>query len=97
MTCKDCLHYDVCAWDGGVNVNTYNPDNCSFVMPKSDYVKRERGEWIVESYKTSNAKFMSCSNCKSVIDLELNTAIDENEFDFCPYCNADMRKEDNNG
>lgn len=104
-TCKECLHYELCQHntykeaqflgkDKEVYITIKNRISCRFFTPKSDYVKR--GEWIIETYKTSDAKYMRCSNCKSVIDLKLNTAIDENEFDFCPYCSADMRKEDNN-
>lgn len=49
----------------------------------------EHGEWKVETYKTSDAKFIRCSVCNSVIDSNF-THIDENEFGFCPYCGAKM-------
>ena len=50
-----------------------------------------RGEWIVSDFKKKNKKFLICSICKAVIDCKENY-VDENEYDFCPYCGAYMRK-----
>lgn len=58
-------------------------------IPAADVAEVKHGEWKVETYKTSNAKFIRCSICNSVIDSNF-THIDETEFDFCPYCGAKM-------
>lgn len=36
MTCKDCVHYDVCQYDGEL---CDNPDMCEFFKPKSRFVE----------------------------------------------------------
>lgn len=56
---------------------------------EAGYVKQIEGEWIVEKFKNGDM-FINCSACKSVIDCNY-TNIDENEFDFCPYCGAKMK------
>ena len=54
-TCRECLHYEVCAeWAedifGKDNEFPYEEETgerlCEHYTPKSDYVKRECGEWI---------------------------------------------------
>ena len=35
-TCKDCIHYDVCIWDGEI---VENSDNCSYHKDKSRIVE----------------------------------------------------------
>lgn len=51
------------------------------------------GEWFIDEFPNQNKKFLICSECRAVIDCNV-CQIDENEFDFCPYCGADMRKGD---
>lgn len=56
----------------------------------------QHGGWIVEHYRVSNKKFIRCKHCNAVIDCEFMN-VDENEFDFCPYCGKDMTKGGNDG
>ena len=35
MTCKDCIHYDVCDWNTEIMQITKNPDNCEDYKDKS--------------------------------------------------------------
>lgn len=44
-TCKECLHYDVCLTFCTENV-LKSRGVCERFKNKSDYVKRERGEWV---------------------------------------------------
>ena len=93
-TCRECLHIDVCLKE--INAPKDIALICDDFKNKSDYVKRERGEWIkfkafwfdsdaVEGYEIIAVK---CSLCGKE---------SETKYNFCPNCGADMRKEDNNG
>ena len=95
-TCRECICEDVCSIKNNVlcqldtfvyeeysnmpNVEKY----CERFKSKSDYVKRERGEWRKENNKRT------CSRCGYYYFANGNS------FNFCPECSADMRKEDNN-
>lgn len=57
-----------------------------------EITKADHGEWYVDEFPKQGKKFIICSECRSVIDCSANY-IDENEYDFCPYCGVDMRKE----
>ena len=88
MTCKDCVHYAVCRF-----VEPYHLDvKCNHFKNKADFVEVKHGEWFVDDFKRQNKKFLTCSECRAVIDCNV-TYVDENEYDFCPYCGVDMRKE----
>ena len=66
------------------------------VVPRAveaGYSKQSEGEWLVEKFKNGDM-FINCSVCKSIIDCNY-TNIDENEFDYCPYCGARMRGDKN--
>ncbi len=60
--------------------------------PATDVVEVKHGEWISKTFKVTGRKFITCSVCNSPIDSTY-THIDENEFDYCPYCGAKMDKE----
>lgn len=57
--------------------------------PAEDVEKVIHGEWLIDEIKKQNRKFFICSKCGAGIDSAV-CQIDENEFDFCPYCNAKM-------
>lgn len=57
--------------------------------PTADVVEVKHGEWISKIFKVTGRKFITCSVCNSPIDSTY-THIDENEFDYCPYCGAKM-------
>ena len=91
MTCKDCVHYNVCGYH--IDEETFmTTEECSRFKNKADFVEVKHGEWYVDDFPKQGKKFIVCSECRSVIDCNV-TYVDENEYDFCPYCGADMRKE----
>ena len=49
----------------------------------------KHGYWEVKEFSKHNKKFITCSKCRAVINSTY-THIDENEFDFCPYCGVKM-------
>jgi hypothetical protein len=86
-TCRECLHNAVCKYSENRSNGGYcTRKKCLNFKPKSDYVKRERGEWI--SLEPEIGLF-KCSLCDHIIV--------HGECNFCPNCGSDMRKEDNNG
>lgn len=98
MNCKDdYLNYDWCKNANGCtdfydedDFVVYDVENeCGGFKNKADFAEVKHGEWLVDDFKKQNKKFLTCSECRAVIDCNVNY-IDENEFDFCPYCGAKM-------
>lgn len=106
-TCRECLHQELCDTYSRMGVTDVSVDDitiCELFKPKSDYVKRERGEWIKhksdpkvmdEFHKigigrgmSRDSIFWTCSCCGT-----WGTPVHK----FCSECGTDMRKEDNNG
>ena len=83
MTCKDCLHVEVCAY--------IKPDLpiCSDFADRSRYVVREKGEWEGTNCSRCGGSYMDYA------DADSYPAIGEPKPDFCPNCGSDMRKEEN--
>ena len=97
-TCRECIHNNVCETlaleyeisnETSRQVENRLARNCDDFINKSDYVKRERGEWVKQG-KDWDCK---CSICGG----ESFYHLDSTPSNFCPNCGADMRKEDNNG
>lgn len=88
MTCKDCVHYEVCYL-----IETYGADDteiCNLFKNKADFVDVKYGEWRISNRK----EVCICSNCKKAVPFVLIcTEPHKVGFDFCPHCGADMRKE----
>ena len=56
-TCRECLHQVLCDTYSRMGVTDVPADDvtiCELFNPKSDYVKRERGEWISVKDKLPN-------------------------------------------
>ena len=104
---KDYLSYHIEKSPDGVNVsndmlkdikllifcleqeNDRISKRCGMLKTENDNLKVDRsGEWVFSDFK--NKKFLICSICNAVIDCNENH-IDENEYDFCPYCGANMK------
>ncbi len=103
MTCDNCIHGDLCVWiDKEILYNlkgrtlelikTDLQPKCRHFKNKAGFVEVKRGEWFVDEFPKQGKKFIICSECRSVIDCNV-TYVDENEYNYCPYCGADMRKE----
>lgn len=85
MTCKDCVHYEVC--EDAREFDNYEVYDiiCDHAKNKSDFVEVKHGEWTLHPDGSG-----TCSNCnrtqKSVWDMDKWQK-------FCGHCGADMRKE----
>ena len=79
MTCKDCLHVEVCAY--------IKPDLpiCSDFADRTRYVMREKGEWEGTNCSRCGGSYMDYA------DADSYPAIGEPKPDFCPNCGSDMR------
>ena len=93
-TCRECLHQELCdtyARMGVTDVPTDDITICELFKPKSDYVKRERGEWRI--YIDDEG----CAHCDELYEVVMQCSVCNGTaigtYDFCPDCGADMRKE----
>ena len=81
MTCKDCIHRDVCYKRESVPDENYAEKCGDFIYDKV-LEERPQGEWIERSDETHY-----CSNCRGdAIDGDF----DEILTTFCPNCGARM-------
>lgn len=94
MTCKDCIHYDICA-----TFNTNIPElyegierGCEGFQNKVDIQEVKRGKWIFKGVHVSGFAF-KCSICGRYMfayEEQCKTAEDLiKNFPFC-HCGARM-------
>ena len=86
MTCKDCLHVEVCAY--------IKPDLpiCSDFADRSRYVLRKTGKWKLVEFQSSlfdTDQALVCSCCGFAHQYDA-------WFNRCPNCGAYMRTEEDN-
>ena len=96
MTCKDCIHSDVCYKE-----NDYEdfPDKCGdFISVKVLVaVRRPKGEWIVTAEDNEGIHRIQCPFCRYEKGSDFTdyiTVTFERMPPFCENCGADMRKEE---
>lgn len=87
MTCKDCVHYNVCGYH--IDEETFmTTEECSHFKNKADFVDVKHGVWVRQKGRPEAI----CSEC----GREVVYQIIDNKWrfeNFCPHCGADMRKE----
>ena len=89
MTCKDCVHYDVC------DLYPFDelPYDCPYCKPESRFVEMKHGRWedgySVDSKGRIVYKSIDCSNCHEVFKTE-ETEYWKDKFAYCPFCGAKM-------
>lgn len=95
MTCKECIHYEVCDWHRAYEgyADLFGAERCALFEPKSRFVKVKHGEWIereIERQEWEKGCFIfhrhtvyTCSVCNtSIVGLK--------NMSYCPYCGAKM-------
>ena len=86
MTCKDCIHYDVCKDDYNCGYlfkdenGNYFTDDCQHFKRKADFVEVVRCKDCTRANKYKERYFCSCDNTQMKPD------------DFCSY---GVRRTDN--
>lgn len=90
MTCKDCIHYDVCGFSDLVDC-----DGCWDIKNKADVQEVKHGNWIFKGVHISGFAF-KCSVCGRYMfanEEQCNTTKDLiKNFPFC-HCGAKMKGE----
>ncbi len=104
MTCKDCLHRDVCRCDVYFVINEKEmkeiqlqdcdkvEDKCEHFKNKADVVEVKRGKWEEKTFIVFDSEIKlgyKCSECNTTWDTNTN---------YCSNCGAKMdgeRKCDN--
>ena len=90
---KDCL--DIIDNAPIVNIPNYGGQVVPDVLQGWKYEERDQAEWL-EVYTDTCHSFLGykCSICNT-------DALDSNDYsyksNFCPFCGAQMRKDENNG
>ena len=98
MTCKDCIHYEVCReYDRAFWGHTSNkhsdlinakPEDCPYFKDRSRFVELSHAEWV-EDEDMYGDPIYRCSNCNEHFVLEEGTPTD-NCYSYCPNCGAKM-------
>lgn len=61
-------------------------------IPTADVRENVKGEWIRRDSRYVGWISFDCSVCGETLELDRETS---NDFKYCPFCGADMRREDN--
>ena len=86
MTCKDCIHTDVCRLPFNTSETKVEfADVCHHFKNKADFVEVKHGEWIKQERKCKYYPSYKCSVCGYSTPFAGDN--------YCKVCGADMRKE----
>ena len=106
MTCKDCIHYDVCEitlTDESFTDDTpqelrdiFYPKGCKHFRNKADYAEVKHGKWIVKEFGLTHCKTVSCSICGYWENKGPAWNISCGSHQYCPHCGAKMGVTDTN-
>ena len=93
MTCKECLHYQVCAENGiyftdqyikGITITNDVRSLCHYFKNRTDYVKVKHGHWEKGGvWGDTGSVAYRCTACGE-------TTYDGDYFIYCPKCGARM-------
>ena len=80
ITCKDCIHYDVCNFhiDEETELTVLE---CSHFKNKADYAETRHGKWL------KKRNMYECSKCSNTV---FATGI--SGFNYCHGCGAKMTR-----
>ena len=82
MTCRDCIHYEVCQYH--IDEETKMTINeCGRFKNKADFVEVKHSKWI-----WLEGILYECYECgaKTEVDEKMNQPL----YQYCPYCGAKM-------
>lgn len=83
MTCKDCVHYEICLPNSQAYGHKLKP--CTKLKNKADFVEVKHSEWI----KPYINRYGHPCHCCGVCGFKAS----QQDRNYCPNCGADMRKE----
>ena len=99
MTCKDCVHCELCKYntyqeakyfgkDKEIYITIDNNTPCIFFKNKADFVEVKHGEWIDKptgAYRRMQSWCSACGKHSGIGGIESNR-----HKPFCPNCGAKM-------
>lgn len=92
MTCKDCIHNEVCYMREVCNdiEEQIKELGCMDFIARADVQKIKHGKWIKMDIISDDVDYY-CSECRNFIDIATGreTPIDRGFF-YCPHCGAKM-------
>ena len=103
MTCKDCIHYEVCGSLGmevyrwgrkptlQIFLDKFKAEHCTRFKPSFRFVELKSAEWIEDEDMYGDPIFR-CSNCEARFVLEEGTP-EDNEYYYCPTCGAKIQEQ----
>lgn len=101
MTCKDCVHYELCKYntyqeahyfgkDKEIYITIDNNSPCIFFKNKADFVEVRHGEW--EYWQPDGTKHLwKCSVCNNAISTPMHFVA--KHIAYCEHCGAKMNEE----
>lgn len=94
MSCRDCIHEDVCKIRHFPSVFGLTGDGCPHFKNKADVVEVKHGEWIKSIHKETpiikDGRLFEKEHevfCCSVCDVKI---VGLRNMSFCPFCGAKM-------
>lgn len=91
MTCKDCVHYELCFDYTHLKHSKNLPDNrenvCEHFKNKANFVEVKQGEWIYWQPDGLN-HLWNCSVCNNSISTPMKFVADH--IKYCEHCGAKM-------
>ena len=85
MTCKDCIHRDVCYKRESVPDENY-AEKCGDFISDKVLEERPKGEW-----ELFNSYYRKCNKCERMVGFDYADPDHGNWFNFCPNCGAEMK------
>ena len=98
MTCKDCIHNEVCHMREICNniEEQVKELGCMDFIARADVQEIKHGEWIKMDIIPDNVDYY-CSKCRNFIDIATGRETPtDRDFVYCPYCGAKMDGGNNN-
>ena len=90
MTCKDCVHYEVCYCGGYCvwnNIEQTQEDHCPYIKNKADFVEVKHGYWHLLDECANEGVY--CSVCNKKV-YKTDYANQKIKSSYCPNCGAKM-------
>lgn len=98
MTCKDCIHNEVCHMREVCNdiEEQIKELGCMDFIARADVQEIKHGEWIKMSINPDDGNYY-CSECHNCIDIATGRETPRSRgFFYCHYCGAKMDGGNNN-
>ena len=90
MTCKDCLHYDVCViveYSEATDEDYLTEFGCDYFEDRTNWVEQKHGRWEFHRPDSAGNRKPKCSVCG---EYHLAWWSDYTHCKYCPNCGAKM-------